>query len=79
MEFGLIWILLDLDSIGLDRILLKSTTVVVRDYVTEVRRKLRELLQRDAKSPSLAQDFISGLLGGHSKICEAARILAPVS
>ena len=55
------------------------TNVLVREYVTEVRRKLRELLQRDAKSPSLAQDFISGLLGGHSKICEAARILAPVS
>ena len=58
---------------------LKTTNVIVREYVTEVRRKLRELLQRDAKSPSLAQDFISGLLGGHSKICEAARILAPVS
>jgi len=58
--------------------LFQRLEAIVREYVTEVRRKLRELLQRDAKSPNLAQDFISGLLSGHARICEAARILAPV-
>jgi len=50
----------------------------LRDIVTDIKQKLVELLSKQAKNPSLAQDFIQSLLSGHEKLCEASKILSPV-
>jgi len=50
----------------------------LREVVVELKVKLVELLSKQAKNPSLAQEFIQGLLGGHERLCEASKILAPV-
>jgi len=50
----------------------------LREVVIELKVKLVELLSKQAKNPSLAQEFIQGLLGGHEKLCEASKIVNPV-
>jgi hypothetical protein len=50
----------------------------LKDFVLELRQRLVELLQKQAKDPNLAQQFIQALLGGHDKLCEVARLVAPV-
>jgi len=51
---------------------------ILRDVVVELRQRLVELLQKQAKNPNLAQEFIQSLLGGHDKLCEAAKLVGPV-
>jgi len=50
----------------------------LREVVVELKVKLVELLSKQAKNPSLAQEFIQGLLGGHDRLCEASKIIGPV-
>eukprot|EP00092_Neocalanus_flemingeri_P019810 GFUD01021460.1.p1 GENE.GFUD01021460.1~~GFUD01021460.1.p1 ORF type:complete len:1720 (+),score=598.38 GFUD01021460.1:69-5228(+) len=50
----------------------------LREVVVELKVKLVELLSKQAKNPSLAQEFIQGLLGGHERLCEASKIMGPV-
>merc|ERR1719239_442549 len=50
----------------------------LRDFVMELRLRLVDLLQKQAKNPNLAQEFIQSLLGGHDKLCEAGKLVAPV-
>jgi len=50
----------------------------LREVVVELKVKLVELLSKQAKNPSLAQEFIQGLLGGHERLCEASKIICPV-
>merc|ERR550532_3279385 len=50
----------------------------LRDFVMELRMRLVDLLQKQAKNPNLAQEFIQSLLGGHDKLCEAGKLVAPV-
>jgi len=50
----------------------------LREVVVELKVKLVELLSKQAKNPSLAQEFIQGLLGGHERLCEASKIIGPV-
>ena len=50
----------------------------LREVVLELKVKLVELLSKQAKNPSLAQDFIQALLGGQEKLCEASKILSSV-
>jgi len=50
----------------------------LREFVLELKGNLVTLLQKQAKNPRLAQDFIQGLLGGHEKLCEACKLLSPV-
>lgn len=50
----------------------------LRDFVLELKGRLVELLQKQAKNPNLAQEFIQCLLGGHDKLCEAGKLVTPV-
>jgi len=50
----------------------------LREFVLELKANLVTLLQKQAKNPHLAQEFIQGLLGGHEKLCEACKLLSPV-
>ena len=50
----------------------------LKDIVADMKQKLVELLSKQAKNPSLAQDFIQTLLSCHEKLCEASKILGPV-
>ena len=50
----------------------------LKDIVVDMKQKLVELLSKQAKNPSLAQDFIQTLLTGHERLCEASKVLGPV-
>ncbi|CAB4056278.1 unnamed protein product [Lepeophtheirus salmonis] len=49
----------------------------IREFVIDLKLQLIELLQKQAKNPSLAQDFIQSLLDGYEKICTAAAYISP--
>ena len=50
----------------------------LKDIVVDMKQKLVELLSKQAKNPSLAQDFIQTLLSSHERLGEASKILGPV-
>ncbi len=49
----------------------------VKEFVLGIKVDLIELLQKQSKNPSLAQDFIQALLSGYEKLCSAAREVSP--
>ena len=49
----------------------------VKEFVLEVKLRLIELIQKQAKNASLAQDFIQELLCGYERLCNAAQHLSP--
>merc|ERR1719295_1758445 len=49
----------------------------VRDIVVDIKLRLIELLQKQAKNPSLAQDFIQSLLESYERLCSAAQQVSP--
>ena len=50
----------------------------VKEFVLEQKLKLVLLLQKEAKNPNLAQDFIRGLLDGYERLCNASMQMAPI-
>jgi len=50
----------------------------IKELVLDMKAKLIDLLQKQAKNPSLAQEFISDLLSGHERLCEASKIVSVI-
>jgi len=49
----------------------------VKEFVLGLKLSLIELLQQQAKNPSLAQDFIKAVLSGYERLCMAAHHVSP--
>jgi len=58
--------------------LFQRLEAIVKDVVLEQKVALIKLLKHEAKSPTLAQNFIQSLLDGYERLCTACQHLSPV-